>query len=120
MPENSSSQSVSSLQSTDHLSTIYSKFPTNIQTVLRKGDHLKPRERTLVVHTVRDYMIYDLKDLSLGTAKTISSQLISKYQETFTTKIGSVEGEIQSLQQTIYSAVQYQKKIKLEIVVKCL
>lgn len=92
------------------MSKIYSKFPTNIQTVLCEGDRLKPRERTLVVHTVRDYIIYDLKDSSLGIAGTISNQLISKYQESFTTQIGSIDGEIQSLQQTVYSAVRYQKK----------
>lgn len=101
---------LSSSQALDHLSKIYPKFPTNIQTVLRKGEYLKPRERTLIVHTARDYIIYDLKDLSLGTAGTISNQLVSKYQESFTTKIGSIDGEIQSLKQAVYSAVHYQKK----------
>lgn len=79
------------------MSKIYPKFPTNIQTVLRKGEYLKPRERTLVIHTAR-----------------ISNQLVSKYQESFTTKIGSIDSKIQSLQQAVYSAVRYQKKSQAE------
>ncbi|XP_044733818.1 uncharacterized protein LOC123300079 [Chrysoperla carnea] len=115
---NSSSHSGATLSQLDHLSKIYPKFSTHIQTILRKGENLKPKERTQIVHTVRDYIIYDLKDLSLGTAGAISTQLVSKYEENFTTKMGSIDGEIQSLQQAVYSAVRYQKKSQGEDVCK--
>lgn len=97
--------SVSSSHPINHLSQIFSKLATDVQAGLRKGLPLSPRSRRRLVQTVRDYLINDLKDTTLGTTNTISEQIVTTYNNTFTTRIASSEstkGEIESLRQSIY------------------
>lgn len=104
-----SSTSSSLVGQADHLSKIFPKFATNVQTSLRTGLPLSPRSRKRMVHTVRDYLLNDLKDISRKTTQSISQQIVDTYKKTFTTKISneSTDGQVESLRQAIYHAAHY-------------
>ncbi|KAK0159473.1 hypothetical protein PV327_011100 [Microctonus hyperodae] len=103
--------SSSASHTSDHLSRIVPKLATNIQIILQKGSLLSHRNRRKIVHVVRDYLINDLEDTSLGTCHRVSEQIVTTYQKTFTSKITTenVGGEIESLRQAIYYSMHYLK-----------
>lgn len=103
------SSTSSSLCRADHLSKIFPKFATNFQTSLHLGLSLSPRCRRRMVHTVRDYLLNDLRDISRKTTQSISQEIVDTYKKTFTTKIANqgTDGQVESLRQAIYFAAHY-------------
>lgn len=91
-------------------------FATNVQMSLRMGLSLSPASRRSMIHRVRDYLLNDLKDISLPTTKSISQQIVDNYKKTFTTKISNqnTDGQVESLRQAIYFAAHYIKGQALE------
>ncbi|XP_053597872.1 uncharacterized protein LOC103579333 [Microplitis demolitor] len=73
------------------------------------GLSLSPRSRKRMVHTVRDYLLNDLNNISCKTTQSISQQIVDTYKKSFTTKIAnqSTDGQVESLRQSIYFAAHY-------------
>ncbi|XP_057334458.1 uncharacterized protein LOC130673460 [Microplitis mediator] len=107
----SSNSSSSLLCQSDNLTEIFKKFSINVQSALKSGKTLEPKERKSRVHIVSAYMIYNLKNTSRKTAENISKQIINTYPKSFSSKIGdkNVDGAMEALRQTIYYGVNYEK-----------
>lgn len=83
-----------------------------MQKSLRTGKFLDFNEKKSLIHVVANYMINDLNDTTLTTAKKLGHRIVNNYSASFTVKIGgfSLEGASASLGQKIYDRINYAKQ----------